>query len=503
MNRTRLRLLALSCGVLPVALSSGTAHAFWSTSGSATSLAATANLVAGGAPTVAQAGATLSLAWPAAATAPAGSAPTYALEREVAGSGAWTTVCGPSTARTCTHTPAQDGTYAFRVRVLLGSWTSLSAVSSTATVTVFVAKPSTPVLAPGDDTGSSATDGVTSVAVPRATGTAPAGSTVLLLIDGVVRASQVLGAAQTSYSLAVPLPDGSYQVTVRATMNGTSSALSGALSLTVDTAAPVLTGLVRQTPAPTNAATVLWTATLSEPVTGVDPTDFALTSSGLTGIAARPSAVSGGPTAWTLAAGTGAGDGTLGVSSLGDGTIVDLAGNSLRGHVVGEAYVLDRTAPLVLAVRAVATGPALTDGDVEVGDSIEVQFDEPMAAVPTGAQTLTLSRAQGRSGTLAAITGLTAPGSTFDPGGDYNSAKSTVTLSGLLSLSADRRTVVFTVGQQVGCTAKGKKTVCATVTGSAAPVTGFLPAATLTDVAGNGAAQVPFSQPAGTATLLF
>jgi hypothetical protein len=95
--------------------------------------------------------------------------------------------------------------------------------------------PSTPDLDAASDTGSSSTDNVTRNTTLTFSGTAEAGSTVNLFVDGTQRASGV--ATGGAYSIAVSgVAAGTRSVTATATdAAGNISAASTALSVTVDT----------------------------------------------------------------------------------------------------------------------------------------------------------------------------------------------------------------------------------------------------------------------------
>jgi len=104
------------------------------------------------------------------------------------------------------------------------------------------AAPSTPVLWPASDSGSSATDNITNVNYPTFTGTAAPGSMVCLYagIDllGTGEADPDTGFWEIGTS---PLPDGTYSITATATnASGLTSAASGAVAVTIDTTPPSL-----------------------------------------------------------------------------------------------------------------------------------------------------------------------------------------------------------------------------------------------------------------------
>ena len=102
---------------------------------------------------------------------------------------------------------------------------------------------------------------------------------------------------------------------------------------TYDTTAPSVSSIVRADPNPTSAATVSWTVTFNEGVTGVGVADFALAATGPTGTSVT--GVSGGPTVFTVTASTGTGTGTLGLNLVDDDSVRDGVGNALGGAGTG------------------------------------------------------------------------------------------------------------------------------------------------------------------------
>src|SRR5207248_10682910 len=77
----------------------------------------------------------------------------------------------------------------------------------------------------------------------------------------------------------------------------------------LDRTAPTVQTIARADASPTNAGAVHYTVTFSEAVSGVDATDFALTSSGPSG--APITCASGSGSSYTVTVNTGTGDGTL------------------------------------------------------------------------------------------------------------------------------------------------------------------------------------------------
>ena len=119
-----------------------------------------------------------------------------------------------------------------------------------------------------------------------------------------------------------------------------------------DSTAPTVSSINRADASPTSAASVNWTVTFSESVTGVNAADFALANGGLGGTPAI-TGVTGSGTTYTVTASTGTGSGTLGLNLVDDDSIADTAGNKLggtgagNGNFTGQVYTIDRSAPSV------------------------------------------------------------------------------------------------------------------------------------------------------------
>jgi hypothetical protein len=93
--------------------------------------------------------------------------------------------------------------------------------------------------------------------------------------------------------------------------------------------APQVTGVARAGLNPTNAAAINFTVTFSEPVTGVDASDFTLNVIGVSG--ASVSNVSGSGSTRTVAVNTGTNNGTIQLNVVDNDSIIDMAGNPLGG----------------------------------------------------------------------------------------------------------------------------------------------------------------------------
>ncbi len=110
---------------------------------------------------------------------------------------------------------------------------------------------------------------------------------------------------------------------------------------------PTVTSITRLDPNPSTAASLRYTVTFSEAVTGVDAADFLMTASGVSG--AKITGVSGTGASRTVTVSTGTGTGTLRLDLKDNDSIKDLAGNALGGtginngnYTAGQKYTLDR-----------------------------------------------------------------------------------------------------------------------------------------------------------------
>jgi len=96
---------------------------------------------------------------------------------------------------------------------------------------------------------------------------------------------------------------------------------------------PVVSSILRASANPTNATSVNFSVIFSEPVTGVDASDFILTTTGLSGTSVTN--VLGSGSAYTVTASTGTGIGALRLDVFDNDSIVDASGNSLGGVGIG------------------------------------------------------------------------------------------------------------------------------------------------------------------------
>jgi beta-lactamase superfamily II metal-dependent hydrolase/fibronectin type 3 domain-containing protein/DNA/RNA endonuclease YhcR with UshA esterase domain len=227
-------------------------------------------------------------------------------------------------------------------------------------------------------------------------------------------------------------------------INGTSTPLGGPGAgngnftgeiYAVDTQQPTVTSAVRAGANPTNAASVNFTVTFSENVSGVDITDFsAVAGGGVTG--ASVTGVSGGPQIYTVAVNSGSGSGTVQLDVLADSTIVDSLGNPMTTPFSGQAYTLDKTAPSVQSSVRAGTDPTSAQS---VG--FTVTFSENVSGVNSGDFEFTYTG----SVAGASVTGVSGGPSV------YTVTVDTGTGSGTLRLDvADDDSISDTVGNPLG-----------------------------------------------------
>ena len=129
-----------------------------------------------------------------------------------------------------------------------------------------------------------------------------------------------------------------------------------------DAVAPTVSSIALVNSSPTNLASVSFTVTFSESVSGVDMTDFSLTTSGVTGTSVT--GVTGSGTSRTVSVNTGSGNGTIRLDALDDNSIQDAAGNPLNGPFnSGDTYTIDKTVTLTVQSTGTQDGWVLESSE--------------------------------------------------------------------------------------------------------------------------------------------
>ena len=141
---------------------------------------------------------------------------------------------------------------------------------------------------------------------------------------------------------------------------GNANVAAATLSLDYEVEGPSVVSMVRTMPDPTNAESIGWIVTFSEPVVGVDGSDFELVTTNVSG--AQLTSVTGSGTTWTVMASSGCGDGTIGLNlrdndSICNGDDVPLGGpGKNNGVATGPVYQIDKTSPAIKLTAATAAG---------------------------------------------------------------------------------------------------------------------------------------------------
>ncbi|MCU1228375.1 MAG: polymorphic outer membrane protein [Acidobacteria bacterium] len=202
-----------------------------------------------------------------------------------------------------------------------------------------------------------------------------------LTTTGVTGASvsNVTGSG-ASYTVTVSTGSGDGTIRLDVVSNGTilgptsvpmSSGFTSGEVYTIDKTPPTVSSIVRASANPTSAASVNFTVTYAEPVSGVSAQDWSLTTTGVTGAAVT--ATNGSGTTYTITVDTGTGDGTIRLDVITGGTVIDAAGNLLAaGFTGGETYTVNKSpvAPgLVISQLYGGNGNAYANDYVELFNS--------------------------------------------------------------------------------------------------------------------------------------
>ncbi len=221
--------------------------------------------------------------------------------------------------------------------------------------------------------------------------------------------------ANTGVISGSPDTASTFNFTVTVT-NGSGRTGSRAYTVVVAPSATVAS-VVRVGGPNTNAATVNWTVTFSEPVSGLTAANFTLTdvTTSLTGEGITSvTAVGGAPaTQWAVAADTGTGEGTLRL----DVTAAATASPTLVGlptSVTTADFVIDRTAPAVSIGTPSATltagGPVTFTVTYSGADTITLAPGD-VTLNPTGGVTATVGVTGSGNTRTVTLSGITGTGS--------------------------------------------------------------------------------------------
>ncbi|HXQ37089.1 MAG TPA: hypothetical protein VN843_23970, partial [Anaerolineales bacterium] len=133
---------------------------------------------------------------------------------------------------------------------------------------------------------------------------------------------------------------------------------------------PTVLSVVRADPNPTSAASVDYTVTFSESVTGVDTSDFTLDISGVSGPAV--SGVSGSGAIYTVTVNTGTGNGMIRLDVLDNNSIIDTDGHFLdNGFTSGEIYDVIKGAEVEVKMG----GSSVGNYDISPGELVSEDYN--------------------------------------------------------------------------------------------------------------------------------
>jgi hypothetical protein len=408
-------------GALIVALGASlTAVAYWTTTGTGTGSASSGTLSAPGQPSRTGSGGSVALSW-TAATVSGGGTINYHVERSIDPVSTWSDACGTTagsgtTSTSCTDAPSA-GTYRYRVTAIFVTWTATGAVSDAFVVTGGDTTP--PYVVSIDRAGSSPTNaGTTDWTVTFSESvTGVDASDFALAASGVSGASITgvsgLGATRTvttstgsgDGSLGLNLVDDDSIVDGASNPLGTNSgAGDGSFTgqtYTVDKTAPSVSSVNRKSGSvnPTNAASLDFTVTFSEPVSNVVAARFAVTTSNITGTAPSVSSVTPvGPApadTWIVSVGTsgaiGANNGSVRLDLTNVGSVQDAATNVLSGtHTGDQSFTFDTTAPAAPISVTLANGGGSGNAFVNNANKSSVNIDVALSAGSSASDTVTL-----------------------------------------------------------------------------------------------------------------
>lgn len=220
------------------------------------------------------------------------------------------------------------------------------------------------------------------------------------------------GVFTTGFPATAPVTPGTYNLYLLANSADNCGGASSAVfvlnnAVVVQPPVPTVVSISRVTASPSAAASVAWTVTFSQSVSGVDATDFSLAAVGVTGTGIT--SVAGSGTTWTVTANSGAGSGSLGLNLVDNNSIV-AGGVQLGGPVAGdgdftgEVYVIDKGAPSVLSLARANASPT---------NAASVSWTVTFSESVSGVDAADFSLVQGGGMVGAAITGVVGAGSVW------------------------------------------------------------------------------------------
>lgn len=199
----------------------------------------------------------------------------------------------------------------------------------------------------------------------------PGSDTIALTFRMTISAGQ-LDSDGITVGSSIDLNGGALRDAVGNDLTPVLNSVGSTSGVLVDAVTPLAVSLKRADPSPTNASSVRYTLTFSEPVKGVDINDFEMVSLGMP-LGTRTSVDTADSKTYTLLITGLTGDGsfTVFLKTSGSG-ISDLAGNPLANSATGPWYLVDRVSPVVTSVAVPADATYLIEQTLD----FNVKFDE-------------------------------------------------------------------------------------------------------------------------------
>jgi peptide/nickel transport system substrate-binding protein len=143
--------------------------------------------------------------------------------------------------------------------------------------------------------------------------------------------------------------------------------IAGLYNLTAGS--PMVTSINRLDANPTSAASVRFTVAFTKTVTGVDASDFSLTTTGITGAAVK--SVTGSLADYTVTVSTGKGNGTLRLNLIDNDSIIDVSGNPLVGpHSDNGSFTTGQTYTILKAGKTLPRADTLYFNGLQFGSAV-------------------------------------------------------------------------------------------------------------------------------------
>jgi gliding motility-associated-like protein len=213
----------------------------------------------------------------------------------------------------------------------------------------------------------------------------------------------------------------------------TLNSIAPTTGLLVDGVVPGVNSIVKVGTTPTNEDTMTFTVTFTEPVTGVNASDFVLTNSGTS--VGTVSTITGSGSTYTVTVSNVTGDGTtrLDLNATGTG-ITDISGNVISGgYSAASTITVDNTLPTGYTITVPSiidntnvTNTGFTLSNAEVGGTYTYTYSSGTSSVTgTGAVTSTNQTVTGINTSVVRDGSVTLSVTTTDVAGNTGSPVTT------------------------------------------------------------------------------